>query len=396
MKRITLRPGKEKPVINRHPWVFSGAIARIDDGITDGDIVDVVDARGQFLARGYVNRLSQIAVRLLTWDSHEPVDRALIRRRLEQAIQGRKGLLGAADCDAFRLVNAESDGLPGLVVDHYGSYLVVQFLTLGIERLREAIVELLNELLQPVGIYHRGDVDVRKREGLPLATELLSGEMPPDRLEIVEHSHRFGVSILSGQKTGFYLDQRDNRRRAVPYFKECQSVLNAFSYTGAFGVYAAVAGVPRVVSVDVSAEALSQARDNMALNVAAPREDEWIEGDVFQVLRQFRDRGRSFDCIVLDPPKFAASQGQVQAACRGYKDINLLAMQLLKPGGALLTFSCSGLISPDLFQKVVFGAAVDAKRDVQILEKLSQSSDHPILLSFPESEYLKGFICRVW
>jgi len=396
MRRVVLRAGKEKPVLHRHPWVFSGAIAHIDDSVTDGEIVDVNDANGKFLARGYINRRSQIVVRLLTWDEREPVDRALIRRRLEQAIQGRKELMAAHDCNAFRLVNAESDGLPGLVVDRYGPHLVVQFLTMGAERLRETIVEALNELQQPKSIYHRGDVDVRKHEGLPLTKELLSGEMPPDPLDIVEHGLRFGVSVLAGQKTGFYLDQRDNRRRALTYFKGCQSVLNAFSYTGAFGVYAAAAGAQHIVSIDSSAEALQQARENMALNVAGPRQDEWIVGDVFQALRQFRDRGRSFDCVILDPPKFASTQGQVQAACRGYKDINLLAMQLLRPGGVLLTFSCSGLVSPDLFQKVVFGAAIDARRDVQILEKLSQSSDHPILLAFPESEYLKGFICRVW
>ncbi len=395
MRRVILRAGKDKPVLNRHPWVFSGAIARIDD-VSDGDIADVVDASGRFLARGYVNRRSQIVVRLLTWQADEAVDGALIRRRLERAIQGRKELLASGECDALRLVNAESDGLPGLIVDRYGSYLVVQFLTLGIERLKAFIVEALNELQQPTGIYHRGDVDVRKREGLPLIKELLSGDMPPERLEIVEHGLRFGVNVLCGQKTGFYLDQRDNRRRAMPYFRGCQSVLNAFSYTGGFGVYAAAAGAQQVVSVDSSAEALAQARDNMALNVAGPREDEWLVGDVFQVLRQFRDSGRSFDCVVLDPPKFAATQGQVPAACRGYKDINLLAMQLLRRSGILLTFSCSGLVSPDLFQKVVFGAAIDARRDVQILEKLSQASDHPVLLSFPESDYLKGFVCRVW
>jgi 23S rRNA (cytosine1962-C5)-methyltransferase len=274
--------------------------------------------------------------------------------------------------------------------------MVVQFMTLGMEQLRGDVVSELTELLHPAGIYHRGDVEARKREGLQADAGLVSGEPPPDRLEIVEHGNRFLVDIKAGQKTGFYLDQRDNRQRAIPYFRQAESVLNAFAYTGAFGVYAARAGAPQVVSVDVSAEALAQARDNMAMNAPGPREDEWITGDVFQVLREFRDKGRSFDCVVLDPPKFASSQGQVQAACRGYKDINLLAMRLLKPGGTLVTFSCSGLVSADLFQKVVFGASVDAGREVQVLEKLSQSSDHPILLTFPESEYLKGFVCRVW
>ena len=396
MKRVHLRPGKEKPVLNRHPWVFSGAIARIDDGIRDGDIVDVVDGRGHFLARGYINRLSQITVRLLTWDESETIDRLWLQRRLERAVLGRRWLLDENECDALRLVNAESDGLPGLIVDRYGDYLVVQLLTLGVETLRDEIVSLLQDILAPRGIYNRSDVDVRRREGLPEEAGLLSGEMPPEQLEIVEQGHRFVVDIKAGQKTGFYLDQRDNRRRAIPHFREADTVLNAFAYTGAFGVYAAKAGAKRVVSVDVSADALAQAETNMALNVPGPRADEWITGDVFSMLRRFRDEGRTFDCVIMDPPKFASTQGQVQPACRGYKDINLLAMRLLEPGGTLLTFSCSGLVSPDLFQKVIFGASVDAGRDVQILEKLSQAADHPILLAFPESEYLKGFVCRVW
>ena len=396
MKQVYLRPGKEKPVLNRHPWIFAGAIAQIDDGTQDGDIVDLVDGRGHFLARGYVNRLSQITVRLLTWDESETIDRQWLQRRLERAVLGRRWLLDANDCDAMRLVNAESDGLPGLVVDRYGDYLVVQFLTLGVELMRAEIVDLLQDILAPRGIYNRSDVDVRRREGLAEEAGLLSGEMPPDRLEIVEQGHRFIVDVKAGQKTGFYLDQRDNRRRSVPYLREADTVLNAFAYTGSFGVYAARAGATRVVSVDVSADALAHAEENMALNVTGPRDDEWITGDVFSMLRRFRDEGRTFDCIIMDPPKFASTQGQVQSACRGYKDINLLAMRLLEPGGTLLTFSCSGLVSPDLFQKVIFGASVDAGRDVQILEKLSQAADHPILLAFPESEYLKGFACRVW
>ncbi len=395
MYRVVLRSGKEKPVLARHPWIFSGAIARMDDGATDGDLVDVVDGRGRFLARGYVNRRSQIAIRLLTWDEDDAVDAAWLRRKLERAIEARR-LLQRDDGTALRWVNAESDGLPGLVVDQYGDYVVVQMLTLGIERLRETIVGLLQDALQPSGIFHRGDVDVRKREGLPPETGLLAGSLPPDRVEIVERGRRFWVDVKAGQKTGFYLDQRDNRARAVPYFQGAGAVLNCFAYTGGFGVYAAGASAQSVVSVDSSADALSVARENMALNGLSREADEWVVGDVFQVLRQYRDQGRTFDAIVLDPPKFAATQGQVQAACRGYKDINLLAFRLLKPGGFLLTFSCSGLVSPDLFQKVVFGAALDSSRDGQILEKLSQAPDHPILLTFPESEYLKGLVVRVW
>lgn len=397
MGRVYIRSGKEKPVLNKHPWIFSGAIARVDERLQDGQVVDVVDGQGKFLARGYLNRKSQIAVRLLTWDEGDAIDEQWLRSRLERAIGGRAALIDDdGQQGARRLVNAESDGLPGLVVDQYGPYLVLQFLTLGMERLRAEIADLLAQLLKPSGIYQRNDVEVRRHEGLPLECGLLAGAMPPDRLEIVEHGHRFWVDIKSGQKTGFYLDQRDNRLRGVPYFRGAGQVLNAFSYTGAFGVYAARAGAHQVVSVDSSAEALALARENMSLNEPNRQQDEWIVGDVFHILREFRDRRQTFDVIVLDPPKFATSQGQVQAACRGYKDINLLAFRLLNPGGILLTFSCSGLVSADLFQKVIFGASLDAGREVQILEKLSQGTDHPILLTFPESEYLKGFICRAW
>lgn len=395
MRRVTLRAGKEKPVIQKHPWVFSGAIWRIDEGIADGDVVDVQDANGTFLARGYINRRSQIAVRLLTWQD-EPIDDSWLCGRLERAIKGRRLLRDAGPDGAERLINAESDGLPGLVVDRYGPYLAVQLLTLGMERLREPVVRLLQEILRPVGIYARNDVDVRRHEGLPAESGLISGELPPDRIAIDEDGHRFWVDIKAGQKTGFYLDQRENRARAARYVRGAGSVLNCFSYTGAFGVYAAAAGTGTVVSVDSSAEALDMARANMALNELEGRPDEWVVGDVFQILRQYRGSGRTFDAIVLDPPKFASSQGQVQAACRGYKDINWLAFRLLNPGGVLITFSCSGLISADLFQKVIFGAAIDAERDAQIVERLSQAPDHPILLTFPESEYLKGLICRVW
>jgi 23S rRNA (cytosine1962-C5)-methyltransferase len=251
------------------------------------------------------------------------------------------------------------------------------------------------ELLKPKGIYERSGVEVREKEGLAQVSGLLHGEEPLDLVEVTENGHRFVVDIKTGHKTGFYLDQRDNREKLVKYCRG-KEVLNCFAYTGAFAVYAAATGAGCITNVESSSEALELARRNMALNGFAERDDEYVEGDVFQVLRAYRDQGRSFDLIVLDPPKFAYSQHQVEAACRGYKDINLLAMQIIAPGGVLFTFSCSGLVSPDLFQKVLFGASVDAGRDVQIAVKLSQASDHPILLTFPESEYLKGLVCRVF
>jgi 23S rRNA (cytosine1962-C5)-methyltransferase len=393
--QVVLKRGREKPVLNRHPWIFSGAIKNIEGKCADGDIVMVVDSRGSFLAQGYLNRRSQITVRLLSWIEEEIIDRSFFRHRLERAIAIRRPLQEDRPTNAYRLVNAESDFLPGLVVDRYNEYLVTQFLTLGIESWKGEIVSLLGELLPFRGIYERSDVEVREKEGLPPATGLLAGQERPALVHIIENGHRFIVDIKQGQKTGFYLDQRENRRKAAKYCRG-KTVLNCFAYTGAFAVYTVEGGAKKVVNVESSAEALQLAQRNMALNGFDRRDDEYVKGDVFQVLRQYRDEGRSFGLIVLDPPKFAYSQSQVQAACRGYKDINLLAMQILRPGGILFTFSCSGLISPDLFQKVVFGASVDARRDVQIIEKLTQGFDHPILLSFPESEYLKGFICRVW
>ncbi len=391
---VVLKRGREKPVLNRHPWIFSGAIARVKGKPAGGDTVLVLDGQEQPLACGAYNGRSQIRVRIWTWDAAEAIDAEFFRDRLRRSCRRREELRSANHTTAYRLVNAESDLLPGLVVDRYGGYLVVQFLTAGVERWRREILDALVELERPDGIYERSDVDVRRKEGLDPVKGPLWGREPPAIVEILEHARRFLVDIMGGQKTGFYLDQRANRRAVARYAVD-REVLNCFCYTGGFSVYAGAAGAIRIVNVDSSAEALALARRNMALNGLKVEDDEYIEGNVFQMLRGYRDRGRTFDVVILDPPKFASSQAQVLPATRGYKDINLIAMQILRPGGILATFSCSGLVSPDLFQKVVFGAAVDAGRDVQILERLSQASDHPVLLSFPESEYLKGFICRV-
>ena len=387
---VRLKRGKEKPVRNRHPWIFSGAIQTVQGAPADGDVIDVVDAQGQFLARGYYNRRSQITVRLLSWQDEE-IDAAFLRSRIAASIERRRSL--GLDGSAYRLVHAESDLLPGLIVDLYADYVVVQILTLGMERWKDDIASALSELVPCSGVYDRSDVDVRRLEGLPRSTGVLWGQEPPDRVEIVENGLKFLVSIKTGQKTGFYLDQRENRSRVSAY-SSGREVLNAFAYTGAQAVYALSGGAARVVNVDTSAKALAEAKANLVLNSMDPSRAENVIGDVFQVLRRYRAAGQVFDLVVLDPPKFASSRSQVQRACRGYKDINLLAMQLLRPKGILATFSCSGLVSPDLFQKVVFGASVDAGRDVQIVEKRSQASDHPILLSFPEGEYLKGLICQ--
>lgn len=401
---VIVRPEREKAIQRRHPWLFSGAIKTVVGDPADGDIVVVRNERGDFLARGYWNSRSAIQVRLLSWNPDQVIDEAFWRERLQRALQGRhihNRLAGQGKMVAYRLVNAENDGLPGLVVDRYADWLVIQALTLGIEVRKSLIVDLLVELLSPAGIYERSDVDVRAKEGLPNTTGLLAGDEPPELIEIDENGRRFLVDVRRGHKTGFYLDQRENREIIGDWFRwdeqaSHREVLNAFAYTGGFAVYALGGLVRRVINVDSSAEALRLARRNIALNGYAVDEDDFIEGDVFSVLRYWRNEGRMFDLIILDPPKFAHSARLVESAARGYKDINLLAFQLLRPGGVLATFSCSGAVSADLFQKIVFAAAVDAGCDAQIIRWLSQASDHPVALTFPEGAYLKGLLCRVW
>lgn len=401
---VVIREERQKAVLRRHPWVFSGAIKTVSGDPADGDLVVVRGERGEFLARGYWNSQSAICVRLLSWDEDQPIDEAFWRERLRRAIAARQPqnrIATQGTPAAYRLVNAENDGLPGLVVDRYGAWLVVQALTLGIEVRKQMLAGLLEELLQPAGIYERSDVDVRSKEGLAPSTGLLAGSPPPETIEIDENGRRFLVDVRAGHKTGFYLDQRENREIIGDWFRWDEQaaereVLNAFSYTGGFAVYALGGLARRVVNVDTSAEALKLARRNIALNGYALDDDDFVEGDVFSVLRYWREQGRQFDMIILDPPKFAHSARQVESAARGYKDINLLAFQLLRQGGVLATFSCSGAISSDLFQKIVFAAAVDARCDAQIVRWLSQASDHPVALTFPEGAYLKGLLCRVW
>jgi len=393
--RLVLRPGREKSVRQRHPWVFSGAVARVEGRPSPGEVVEVVDEAGRFLARGGYSPRSQIRARLCTWDQDEAVDRDFLRRRLERALSGRLALEKDPANTAYRLVYAESDGLPGVIVDRYGPYLVLQLLSWGAERWREDLVGLLAERCAPRGIYERTDAAIRRLEGLPPRPDgLLWGEEPPARVEVWEGGRPFLVDIRRGQKTGAYLDQRENRLRVAPLCAG-KEVLDVFTYTGWFAVHAASCGAASVVGLDSSAEALSLAGENARRN-GVEKLVSWEEGDAFAVLREWRAAGRSFDVVILDPPKFAARVSQVPAATRGYKDINMLGMHLLRPGGLLVTFSCSGLVSADLFQKVVFGASLDAGREVQILARLFQGKDHPVLLTFPEGAYLKGLLCRVW
>jgi len=392
---VILKPGRERAVLRHHPWIFSGAVARLEGQPADGDVVEVRDARRNWLARGYLNRRSQITVRLLTWDPDDRIDTTFWSNRLERAIASREPLARDPAITAYRLVHAESDGLPGLVVDRYGDHLVVQFLALGIEQRRDEILTVLSDMLAPRGIFERSDVKVRRKEGLPLRVGRLRGEEPPPRLQILESNHCFWVEVRTGQKTGFYLDQRENRARLPPFCTGAE-VLDGFAYTGAFGVYAACGRAARVTFVETSGPALGMARQNLVLNGQNPEIHEFVAGNIFQVLRDFRSTGRTFDVIVLDPPKFAPTARDVQRAARAYKDINLLAFQLLRSGGVLFSTSCSGAISADLFQKILFGAALDAGREAQVIGYLHQGADHPVALTFPEGTYLKGLICRVW
>ncbi len=397
---VTIAKNREKPIRNRHPWVFSGAIERIR-GARDGDIVTVVDSDGQFLGAGYFNAKSQIQVRLLTW-VEEPIDEAWWRGRIHRAMALRHNHFPlAGHSRGFRLINAENDFLPGLVVDVYGEYLVLQAQTLFIDQIKRDLAEILLEETQARGIYERSDIDARGREGLKNATGMLAGESLPEMIEIVEDGRRFLVNVATGQKTGFYLDQRPNRS-LLRDLLEARSgpparVLNLFSYTGGFGIAAqqAQGKVAVVVNVDSSAEALQQAEANSQLNGFDPDSVQHIEADCFTYLREAWQQQEQFDVIVCDPPKFASSAQQVDKAARGYKDLNLHAFRLLRAGGLLLTFSCSGAISRDLFQKIVFGALADSGRDGQILAHLSAGPDHPVALTFPEGEYLKGLLVRV-
>jgi 23S rRNA (cytosine1962-C5)-methyltransferase len=398
---VTLKKGREKPILSGHPWVFSGAVESVRGYKEAGDPCTVVDSVGSFLATGYVNTSSQITVRVLASGAAAEgtrIDGDFIRASLERALRLRESLLGSAFVSgtksAFRLINAEGDFLPGLIVDRYGEGLVIQLLTAGMRRLKGLLVDGLRTLLSPVFIYQKIDAHMFEAEGLNAAAAdtgtCLYGTLPT-AIEIEEAGARFHVDVEGGQKTGFYLDQRRNRAM-LREISAGMSLLNCFSYTGAFAVQALLGGSPQACNVDLSEKALEQASRNAALNGIDPGRFGTIKADVFQFLRGEESQ---YDIVVLDPPKFAASKGELPGALRGYKDVNLHALKRVRSGGFLMTFSCSGLVSEDLFQKVVFGAAVDSGRSVQILHRLHADVDHPVNLAHREGQYLKGLLLRV-
>jgi 23S rRNA (cytosine1962-C5)-methyltransferase len=395
---ITLKPGREKSLLRRHPWIFSGAIHHADENIASGSTVDLLSSDKHFLARASYSPTSQIRARVWTFED-EVVDKEFFRKRIRKAIDTRSVIspspltpLPHGEGDSLRLIYAESDNIPGLIVDKYNDVLILQSLTAGSEYWKETFADLLLEETGLSTIYERSDADVRELEGLEPKVGLLRGANPQLPITISEHNLRFNVNFASGHKTGFYLDQRKNRLKVRELAKD-KDVLDCFCYTGGFTVNALAGGAKSVLSVDSSADALELCKENIALNNLPADRQTSLEGDVFQLLRKFRDEARSFDMIILDPPKFAPTSAHAEKATRAYKDINLLAFKLLRPGGILVTFSCSGGVDAGLFQKIVAGAALDARVDAQIIEHLSQGSDHPISLHFPEGAYLKGLVC---
>jgi 23S rRNA (cytosine1962-C5)-methyltransferase len=393
MAEIILKLGREKSLLRRHPWIFSGAVAAVQGSPKIGEPVEVISSDGEFLARAAYNPNSNIVGRVWTWDRSEHVNPQLFEDRLYRAIELRHKMSNLILSNAFRLVHGESDGLPGLVLDQYDEVLVVQFLSAGVEFWRENLVDIIQRSTNAKVLYERSDVDVRQLEGLPLSTGRLSGHDFETPVMINESGIKFNVDIIEGHKTGFYLDQRDNRHLARSISSN-RKVLDCFSYTGGFAVNSLVGNAKSVTLVESSGTALNNAQKNMSINNLSMDHVEFVEQDVFKYLRTLRDKGEYFDLVILDPPKFAPTASQVERAARGYKDINILALKLLNKGGYLMTFSCSGGVSEELFQKIVAGAALDAGVDAQILKRLHQAIDHPVALNFPEGAYLKGFLIQ--
>ncbi|GAB2913138.1 class I SAM-dependent rRNA methyltransferase [Rheinheimera gaetbuli] len=392
---LTLQDSREKSLKRRHPWVFSKAVKHVSGKPSNGQTVSVQSSKGEWLCYAAYSGESQIRARAWSFDNNEQVDAEFFQRRIARAWQLRTEMFDLEQTTGLRVVAAESDGLPGVTIDKYDTILVCQLLSAGADSWRTEIVSALIALFPEHSIYERSDVDVRKKEGLKPVTGWL--HLPREHGEVIikEHGMSLLVDVIQGHKTGFYLDQRASRAAAKRYAK-AKTVLNCFSYTGTFGVAALQGGATSVTNADLSELALSTALKNAELNRLDVTKIDNVKFDVFKLLRQYREQGKQFDMVILDPPKFAESKAQLMGACRGYKDINMVAMQIVKPGGLLLTFSCSGLMEDSLFQKIVADAALDAKRDCLFVEKLSQDSDHPIASFYPEGSYLKGLVCKIY
>lgn len=427
MHTVTLKPLKEKSLLRRHPWVYANAIERVDGKPAPGATVVVRASDGRFLARAAFSPHSQIRLRVWSFDEAEPIDHAFFKRRVQRAVAHRRSFV--SNTRALRLIFGEADGLPGLIVDYYiadapkemppedapkeaglgraddhlpqpgdeaaaRGQLVCQFMAAGVEAWKEAIVAALVGATGCPNVYERSDVSIREKEGLEQTTGVLAGAAPPETLVARENGVYYHVDVRGGHKTGFYVDQRDNRALVQAYAAD-RDVLNCFCYTGGFSLAALKGGARRVVSIDSSGEALALARANVEVNGFDAARAEWLDADAFRTLRRLADEGERFDLVVLDPPKFAPAREHVDRAARAYKDINLSGFRLLRPGGLLFTYSCSGAIDADLFQKIVAGAAADARVDARILRRLGAGVDHPLLAAFPEGEYLKGLLLQI-
>jgi 23S rRNA (cytosine1962-C5)-methyltransferase len=395
MSEVVLKSGKERSLLRRHPWVYATGIAQTVGRPLSGDTVRVVDDKGRFLAWGAFSPESQIRVRCWSFNEQDTIDAAWMAQRVHEAVARRSSL--AARSNGARVVFGEADGLPGFVADRYAGQLVVQFLAAGVERWREALVDGLVAATGCAQVYERSDAAVREREGLESRVGPIRGDVPSAPIEIVEDGVRYGVDVLHGHKTGFYLDQRESRKRVAELAAQIgpsATILNCFSYTGGFSLAAMKAGAAHAISVDSSADALAAAAQNAARNDIDPAAFECRVSKVADAQRALAAEGQQFDIVVLDPPKFAPSAHHVDKAARAYKDVNLKGMRLVKPGGYLLTFSCSGAITVDLFQKIVAGAVTDSHLEFVLLERLAAGIDHPMRMTHPEGEYLKGLLLQ--
>jgi 23S rRNA (cytosine1962-C5)-methyltransferase len=391
---VVLKKGKEKAVHQKHPWIFSGAIDKVKGNPLNGEVIKVLAADQSFLGYGYYNGQSRVAVRLLEWEEDNIIDKAWYELRLKNAIASRAHLLSDLETNTCRLVFSEADYLPGLIVDKYADYLSLQILSAGMENVKAELIEILIAELNPIGIFDKSDANARTHENLEVSQGLLWGETPPEFIEVKENGVRYHINIADGQKSGFYCDQRDNREILAAYTKD-KEVLDCFCYSGGFTLNSLKHGAKHVTSVDSSALAIETLKHNLGLNGFMEHQQTSVQSDVNKQLRVFKEDGKLFDVIVLDPPKYAPSRSALDRAARAYKDLNRLGMLLLKKGGILATYSCSGAVDLDTFKQIIAWAALDAGREVQIIKQFHQPEDHPVRISFPEGEYLKGLLLRV-
>jgi 23S rRNA (cytosine1962-C5)-methyltransferase len=391
---VILKKGKEKAALQRHPWIFSGAIDKVKGAPENGEIVKVFAADKSFLAYGYYNSQSRVAVRLLEWEEETTVDKDWYQQKLRNAIASRAHVLNNEDTNTCRLVFSEADYLPGLIVDKYADFLSLQILSAGIENVKGDIIDILRAELNPSGIFDKSDANARTHENLEVSQGLLWGENPPEFIEVKENGMRYHINIADGQKSGFYCDQRDNREILAAYTKD-KEVLDCFCYSGGFTLNSLKHGAKHVTSVDSSALAIETLKHNLGLNGFTEDQQTSIQSDVNKQLRAFKEEGRTFDVIILDPPKYAPSRSALDRAARAYKDLNRLGMLLLNPGGILATYSCSGAVDLETFKQITAWAALDAGKEVQVIKQFHQPEDHPVRISFPEGEYLKGLLVRV-